>query len=299
MTSSDSPRVYHQPVMVQQVLDGLAVRPGGSYIDCTLGDGGHASAILDAAPGGRLLGMDADPEAVTACRHRMAPYGATATVVHANFAMLENVALTHGFVPAQGVLFDLGLSARQLEAESRGFSFQRAEQLDMRFDPSEGVTASELVNESTEQELADLIFQYGEEPRSRRIARAIVANRPIATAQQLADVVRRAAGYHHGRTHPATRTFQALRIAVNQELSNLRLALIQVPRVLEHGGRLVTIAYHSLEDRAIKTFLAESRQLPADGGLQPVTKRVIRPSDEETRLNRRSRSARLRVAELP
>ena len=295
----DTPNVYHEPVMVQEVLHSLAVRPGATYIDCTVGDGGHASAILGASPGGRVLGMDADPEAVAACRLRMASYGSAAVVVHANFASLERVAVAHGFVPAHGILFDLGLSSRQLEVEARGFSFQRAEALDMRFDPTEGVTASELVNKTSEQELADLIYRLGEEPRSRRIARAIVANRPISTAQQLAEVVRRASGYSRGRTHPATRTFQALRMAVNQELANLETALGRVPGMLDHGGRLVTLAYHSLEDRVIKRFLAEVQQQPLDGGLRPITRRVIRPSQEELRRNRRSRNARLRVAECP
>jgi 16S rRNA (cytosine1402-N4)-methyltransferase len=292
--------VYHQPVMLQQVLDGLAVRPGGRYIDCTLGDAGHAAAILDAAePGGRLLGLDADPEAVAACQDRLGPYGTAAVVIQANFASLESTAQAHGFVPAHGVLFDLGLSSRQLDAEDRGFSFQRAGPLDMRFDPSEEITASELVNRSSERDLADLIYRLGEEPRSRRIAKAIVDRRPITDAQQLAEIVRRASGYRRGRTHPATRTFQALRLAVNRELDNLASALAQVGRVLDHGGRLVTIAYHSLEDRLIKGFLAEAKLLPEDEGVRAVIKRVVRPSQEEVLRNRRSRSARIRVAERP
>ena len=295
----EPPKVYHKPVMTQEVLEGLAVRSGGTYIDCTVGDAGHARCILSASPGGRLLGMDADPEAVDACRHRMASYAPESIVVQANFANLEQVAIAHGFVPAQGVLFDLGLSARQLEAETRGFSFRSADPLDMRFDPSDGVTASELVNKASEQELSDLIFRLGEEPRARRIARAIVANRPITAAEQLAEVVRRASGYRRGRIHPATRAFQALRMAVNQELANLEAALGQVPRVLDHGGRLVTIAYHSLEDRMIKQFLADRRKLEGPEGMQPITKRVVRPSKEEMLRNRRSRSARLRVAERP
>ena len=289
---------YHQPVMVAEAVDGLTVRPGGRYIDCTLGEGGHATAILDAAmPGGRLLGIDADPEAVAFCRQRLAAYGSAAMLVHANFDALEAVATAHGFVPAQGVLLDLGLSSRQLEGEQRGFSFQRAEPLDMRFDPAQDLTAAELVNETNERELAGLIFELGEEPRSRRIARAIVASRPIATAQQLAEVVRRASGYRNSRVHPATRTFQALRMTVNRELANLESVLSQVYRVLDLGGRLVTIAYHSLEDRMIKVFLAPAHELEADQRLRPLMKRVIRPSQEEVRRNRRSRSARMRVAE--
>ena len=296
----NTPGAFHQPVMVQEVLDGLAVRPGGAYIDCTLGDAGHATAILEAStPGGRLLGMDADPEAVAFCRHRLAPYGSAAVVLHANFDTLEAAAHARGLVPADGVLFDLGLSSRQLEAEERGFSFQRPGPLDMRFNPSEDGTAAELVNDSGERELADLLFRLGQEPRSRRIARAIVADRPITTAQQLADIVRKASGYRRGRTHPATRTFQALRMAVNSELERLASALGGAARVLGPGGRLVTIAYHSLEDRLIKTFLNEAKRLPSSERPQPTTKRVIRPTPEEVRGNRRSRSARLRVAERP
>ena len=285
-------QAYHESVMPKEVLDGLAVRTGRSYIDCTLGDGGHSIGIMEAAaPGGRLLGMDADPSAVAFSRQRLAPYGSAAVVVHANFAALESVAVSYGFQPAHGLLFDLGLSSRQLAVDARGFSFQRDATPDMRFDPSSGMTAAELLNRSTERELADLIFQLGEEPRSRRIARAIVANRPISSTHQLADVVRRSSGYRRSRVHPATRTFQALRMHVNQELPNLQSALAQSERVLDHGGRLVTIAYHSLEDRLIKTFLAKAR------GLRPVTKRVVRPSPEEVHRNPRSRSARMRVAE--
>lgn len=287
------PSAYHQPILVEQVLWGLAVRPGGRYIDCTLGDGGHASAILEtAAPGGRLLGMDVDPEAIAVSRARLAPHGNAATVVRASFAHLESVARARGFVPAQGVLFDLGLSSRQLDLEQRGFSFQRPEPLDMRFDPAQVLTAADLVNRSGAEELAETLFRFGEEPRSRRIARAIVAHRPITTAQQLAEVVSQASGYRRGRTHPATRTFQALRIAVNRELENLELGLLQAAEVLDAGSRLVTIAYHSLEDRTIKEFIRNGRS-----PFRPVTKRVVRPSEQEVRQNRRSRSARLRVAE--
>jgi len=294
------PSAYHQPVMVRETLDGLLVRPGRRFIDCTLGDGGHAAAVLDAsAPGGRLLGMDLDPEAVAFCRQRLAPYGSAAVIVQANFAELESVAAAHGFVPAQGVLLDLGVSSRELEAEGRGFSFQRAEAADMRFDPSRGLTAAALIDQSSEQELADLIYRLGQEPRSRRIARAIVASRPIATTQELAEVVRRASGYRGGRIHPATRTLMALRMAVNTETENLESVLGQVARVLEYGGRLVTIAYHTVEDKVIKTFLAKARQLSSDQMLQPVNRRVIRPSLEEIHRNRRSRSARMRVAERP
>jgi len=282
--------IYHEPVMTAQVVAGLAARPGGAYLDCTLGDAGHACAILDAsAPDGRLLGLDADPEAIGPASARLRPYGERSCVVNGNFGSLDAHARARGFVPADGALFDLGVSSRQLDAEDRGFSFRRDAPLDMRFTP-EGESAGDLVNALPEGELADLIYAYGEEPRSRRIARAIVAERPITGALQLAEVAARASGYRRGRTHPATRTFQALRIAANDEIGNLRRGLAHAASVLASGGRLVTIAYHSLEDREIKRFIG-------GGGVRPVNKRVIRPDKDETARNRRSRSARMRVAE--
>ena len=282
--------IQHEPVMTAQVIAGLNVRDGGAYVDCTLGDGGHAAAILDAsAPGGRVLGLDADPEAIEFSARRLLSYGERVVLSNANFNSLEQQTQLHNFVPADGLLFDLGLSSRQLDSEDRGFSFRRSGPLDMRFSP-EGPTAGDLVNSLPEQDLADLIYELGEEPRSRRIARAIVDARPVHDAAELAQIVARASGYRRGRTHPATRTFQALRMAANDELGSLRSALGQSARVLAAGGRLVTIAYHSLEDREIKRFLA-------GGGLCPVNKRVIKPDPAETARNRRSRSARMRVAE--
>ena len=288
---------YHQPVLVGQVLTGLAVRPGGRYVDCTLGDGGHAVAILDAsAPNGRLLGLDMDPEAMAVSRERLKGYGQAATILHSSYANLGPAARSNGFVPADGILFDLGISSRQVDLESRGFSFQSQDPLDMRFDPDSDLTAADLVNHSNEQELADVIYRFGEEPRSRRIAKAIVANRPIQTAGELAEIVRRSSGYPRGRTHPATRVFQALRMAVNDELGNLAQGLEQAAEVLAQGGRLVTIAYHSLEDRFIKQSITGKNDSLA-GKFKPITKKVVRPSEEEVRQNRRSRSAKLRVAE--
>ena len=282
--------IYHEPVMTAEVVAWLAVRPGGAYVDCTLGDAGHATAILEAsAPDGRVLGLDADPDAVPPAKERLRRFGARAVVVNANFGTVASQARTYGFVPADGVLFDLGLSSRQLDVEERGFSFRRSAPLDMRFTP-EGPSAAELVNGLPEQELADLIYTLGEEPRSRRIARAIVAARPLTDAAELAEVVTRASGYRRGRTHPATRTFQALRMATNDELGNLRRGLGQAASVLDAGGRLVTIAYHSLEDREVKRFVGS-------GAVRSLTKRVIKPDSEEVARNRRSRSARMRVAE--
>jgi 16S rRNA (cytosine1402-N4)-methyltransferase len=296
---SDSSGIYHWPVMVSEVLENLGVHPGGTYIDCTVGDGGHATAILEAAqagpetpgPHGRLIGLDADPEAVHATTERLQRYGSSAVIVNANFDSLEQTASAHGFVPADGVLFDLGLSSRQLDSEERGFSFRRPGALDMRFDAVGELTADEIVNEWAEELLADLIYQYGEERRSRRIARGIVAARPIHDAQDLARVVQRGSGYPRGRRHPATRTFQALRMAVNHEIESLQAGLDQASRVLDEGGRIVTISYHSLEDREIKRFLGASDELT------PVRKKVVKPSKEEVARNRRSRSAKLRVAQ--
>ena len=288
MTGADD--IRHEPVMTAQVVAGLNVRDGGAYVDCTLGDGGHAEAILDAsAPTGRVLGLDADPEAVAFSSRRLRRYGERVVVSNANFRAVAGQARAHGFLPADGLLFDLGLSSRQLDAEDRGFSFRRPGPLDMRFTP-EGDTAGDLVNGLPEQELADLIYELGEEPRSRRIARAIVAARPVEDAAELAEIVARASGYRRGRTHPATRTFQALRMAANDELGALRAALDGAAETLAPGGRLVTIAYHSLEDREIKRFIAGGR-------VCAVHKRVVKPDAAETARNRRSRSARMRVAE--
>ena len=287
---TDNSHIYHDPVMTAEVITGLAVHPGGAYVDCTLGDAGHTVAILEASsPDGRVLGLDADPEAGPPATERLRRFGDRAVLVNANFGTVASQARTHGFIPADGVLFDLGLSSRQLDSEERGFSFRRSAPLDMRFTP-EGPSAEDLVNGLPEQELANLIYQLGEEPRSRRIARAIVAARPLTDAVELAEIVARASGYRRGRTHPATRTFQALRMATNDEIGNLRLALSQAASVLNIGGRLVTIAYHSLEDREVKRFVNS-------GMVRSITKQVIRPGAEEIARNRRSRSARMRVAE--
>ena len=290
---------YHWPVMVSEVLESLGVHPGGTYIDCTLGDGGHSIAVLEAVnadgarpgPQGRVLGFDADPEAVVATTERLLPYGDVAVIVHSNFDQLEHVAKTRGFVPADGVLFDLGLSSRQLDAEDRGFSFRRSGALDMRFSASGEPTADQIINEWPEEELANLIYELGEERRSRRIARAIVEARPIHDTRQFAEIVARSSGYRNGRTPPATRTFQAIRMKVNHEIESLKLGLDQAAKVLGAGGRLVTIAYHSLEDREIKRFVSGADEM------RPVRRKVIKPTKAEVECNPRSRSAKLRVVE--
>ncbi len=298
----------HIPVLYQEVLAGLQVKPGGQYIDATLGAGGHAAGILSAsAPDGRLLGIDADPAALAVARERLAEFGQRATLVRGNFAALTEIATRHGFQPVDGILFDLGLSSLQLEAAGRGFSFQREGPLDMRFDPTLETTAAHLVNRLPEAELADILFRYGEERQGRRIARAIVRARPIRTTTQLAEVVKRATGRRR-KIHPATKTFQALRMAVNDELPALETALSQALDLLAPDGRLLVIAFHSLEDRLVKIFFRrESRdcicppELPIcmcqhRARLEILTKKPIRPSASEVRANPRSRSARLRIA---
>ena len=296
--------------MVAEVLRYLSVQPGGRFVDCTVGGGGHSLAILEAAaPGGLLLGIDADAEALEIARARLQPHTDSALLSQANFRDLAAVCRKANFIPVHGVLFDLGVSSYQLSAEGRGFSFQVEAPLDMRFGESQSVTADEIVNTYSERDLADLIWRYGEEPASRRIARAIVRARPLATTSELAAVISRAAAGARRRIHPATRTFQAIRIAVNDELNALTSALGQAVDVLGRGGRLVAIAFHSLEDRIVKQFMRrESRdcicppEAPActcghRARLRLVTKGAARPSQEEVSVNRRSRSARLRAAE--
>lgn len=300
----------HTPVMVDEVLRGLSVESGGRYVDCTVGEGGHALAILAAGgPAIRLLGLDLDPEALEVARHRLEAYGDRVTLVEGNFAELELTAVEHGASPADGVLFDLGLSALQVETAQRGFSFRRDARLDMRFGPWQTVTAHQLVNHYSEARLAEIIFHYGEEPRARRIARAIVNCRPVETTTHLANVVLRAVGGESRRVHPATRTFQAIRIAVNGELENIAAGVEQAIRILRTGGRVVVISYHSLEDRVVKTIFRRSAAAcicpPGTPvcvcGHQPtvrlINKRIIRPSSEEVASNPRSRSAVMRVAE--
>lgn len=310
MTPSTAQAV-HVPVMTREVLAALAVRPGGRYVDCTVGGGGHAEAIMEAAsPGGALLGIDLDPEALAAARERLACFGDAVHLVEGNFRQVGEICRDLNFVPVHSVLFDLGMSSLQVEEARRGFSFQREAPLDMRFSPRQSLTAAEIVNEYPEEELADILWRYGEEPQSRRIARAIVEERPLSTTTQLAKAIEQAVGRRAGtKSHPATRTFQALRIAVNQELDNLATALPQAHGLLGFGGRLVVISYHSLEDRLVKTYLQrESRDCLCPprtpictcghrSTLCSVTRGAVRPAQEEVIINPRSRSAHLRAAE--
>lgn len=300
----------HVPVLVKEVVEGLAVQTGGRYVDCTLGGGGHAAAILEhSSPGGQLLGLDADPEAVSISRTRLKAYEDSALIVNENFVRLRDVCDEYGFKPVHGILFDLGLSSFQLASDARGFSFQRESALDMRFSPEQETTADDIVNTVPEDGLAELLRTYGEEPRSRRIARRIVEERPIRTTLQLVRTVELAVGGRRGRIHPATKTFQALRIAVNEELWNLATGLQQALGLLGSEGRLAVISYHSLEDRIVKQFMQrESRDCICPPGLpkcvcghtaslRVVNRRVITPSADEVLLNPRSRSAKLRIAE--
>jgi 16S rRNA (cytosine1402-N4)-methyltransferase len=296
-------------VLYHEVLEAMQPRSGCRYVDATLGTGGHAAGILDAsAPDGKLLGLDADPEAITYAREVLRVYGDRVVLQAANFRQIDAVAPGLGFEEVDGILMDLGLSSRQLGQSSRGFSFSQDGPLDMRFDPGRGRSAADLVNHLPEAELADLFWRFGEERHSRRIARAIVAARPLTTTGQLADVVSRTVGRRE-KIHPATRIFQALRIAVNHELEALSEALPQARDLLRPGGRIAVIAFHSLEDRLVKHFFLEEARdclCPPEAvvcvcqhkaTLRVLTRRPIRPTDEERAANPPSRSARLRVAE--
>lgn len=299
----------HLPVLYREVLAGLKPAPGGKYIDGTLGAGGHAAGILTlSSPDGRLLGMDRDPGALETARATLAQFGDRVTMVSASYARMADAA--RGFAPVEGILLDLGLSSLQLDDPARGFAFQSEGPLDMRFDPESKLTAAEIVNEWPLDDLADILYQYGEERRSRKIAQVIGAARPVRTTTQLAEVVTLAVGGRRdaARIHPATRTFQALRIAVNGELDALKEVLPVAVSLLSPGGRLAVISFHSLEDRIVKNYFrlqARGPQnepaLPAPAHFVPVLKEITRKpvvaSAEEIARNPRARSAKLRIAE--
>ena len=301
---------FHLPVLLEETVHHLAVRPGGVYLDCTVGDGGHASAILKvAAPEGWLLGIDLDPRALDRARLRLREYEGSCTLIEGNYARAADLTRGLGYRELDGVLLDLGLSSFQLESRGRGFSLRRDDPLDMRYDPNSDFNATRIVNEYPPEELVRVIASQGQEPRARAIARAITQLRPLETTVQLADLVARTYGGRRGRIHPATRTFQALRIEVNSELDNLQAGLGQAIQLLKPGGRLVVISYHSLEDRIVKSTLArESRGCICPPGvpvcicghtptLKIISRKVVKPSREEVLANPRSRSARMRVAE--
>jgi 16S rRNA (cytosine1402-N4)-methyltransferase len=303
----------HRPVLLRETIELLAAKRGGLFVDCTVGLGGHSEAILQASSDAQVLGIDRDEEALELARQRLALYGSRFSAVHADFRELTRVLATAKVRQVRGVLADLGVSSLQLDSPGRGFSFRHEAPLDMRMDMSKGETAAELLGRLSEVEIANLIFEYGEEPRSRRIARAIVwvreRGRPVATTTDLADVIERAVGKgNKRRIHPATRTFQALRIAVNTELENLDRFLFDAVDHLEQAGRLAIISFHSLEDRIIKRTLQKLSgkcqcppRLPkcicgATRLVEILTRRAMVPSATEIDENPRSRSAKLRGA---
>ena len=292
----------HIPVMAKEVLFWLASEGKRAYLDCTVGYSGHAEKLLEASGSdGRLIGLDRDVAAIAASRERLARFGDRVLLIHGHFVNLKQHLAANGIDQVDGVLFDLGVSSTQLEEPARGFSFQGEGPLDMRMDQSKGGTAADLINRWPEAQLADTIFQFGEERFSRRIARAIVHAReryPLSTTKELVSVIEGAvpANYRHGRIHCATRTFQAFRIAVNQELDCLEPALCDAVDVLSPGGRLCVISFHSLEDRIAKhTFRALSGK--DNPSLTVLTKRPQVPTREESERNPRSRSAKLRAAQ--
>lgn len=305
----------HIPVLFAEVLAALAPRPGGVYLDGTLGGGGHAAGVLAAAqPGGTLIGIDADPAALAAAREHLVADGippASFILHHGRFGDMQSIAHSYGIREVDGILLDLGVSSYQLDTPARGFSFTADGPLDMRLDPTGGPSAADLVNDLAEETLADLIYRYGEERLSRRVARQIVerrAKQPFTTTVDLATVVARAVGRgKHERIHPATRTFQALRIAVNAELDQLERALPQAVDLLRGGGRLAVISFHSLEDRIVKRFMqarARGCVCPPDlpqcvCGHEPEAVLVLAksqaPRKDELERNPRSHSARLRA----
>lgn len=305
----------HIPVLLDAVLDGLNVqaRPGGWFVDGTLGAGGHAQAVLESAPESRLLGLDRDPAALAIARARLAPFGARAAVHHASYEAMARLvpAWLAADVPGvDGILLDLGVSSMQIDTAQRGFAFMQDGPLDMRFDPiSGGLTAADIVNTWDASDIADILYRYGEERHSRPLARAIVAARPLESTRQLAEVIAAVQRGPRQKIHPATRTFQALRIAVNDELGALERTLPAAIGLLRPGGRLAVISFHSLEDRIVKqTFKNEAtgcicppRQPVCTcnhvARVAPVTRKPVTADADEIALNPRSRSAKLRIVE--
>ena len=292
----------HRPVMLEEVLAWLKPRSGGIYLDGTIGAGGHSQAILEASgPDGRIIGLDRDAAAVASARENLAPFGDRALIMQADYKDAAEVLRDPAPRGIDGALLDLGVSSMQLDQAARGFSFMAEGPLDMRMDQRDSLTAADLVNRLPEQELTRMLFEFGEERYARRIARAIIRRRerdPILTTLALVDVLRGTVppAYLHGRLHFATRTFQALRIAVNRELDGLDASLRHAAWLLRPGGRLVVLSFHSLEDRIVKhTF----RALAAgeDAGFAVLTKRPLTPSEQECAGNPRSRSAKMRVLE--
>jgi 16S rRNA (cytosine1402-N4)-methyltransferase len=300
----------HTPVLYQNVLSTLIRGSGGRYIDGTIGAGGHAVGILEAsAPDGELLGIDRDPTALALVRARLKAFGDRVILEHDSYTSMTRITADLGWTSVNGILLDLGLSSMQVDQAERGFSFMRDGPLDMRFDPTQGPDAAELINNLSEEDLREILWRFGEEPSARRIAEAIVAARPIHSTGELASVIASVAGQARKSIHPATRSFQAIRIAVNDELDQLEQGLEQAVGLLAPQGRIAVIAFHSLEDRLVKTYFRRESQdcvcppevLVCSCGhkarLKLITRRPIKAEAAESERNPRSRSARLRVAE--
>lgn len=301
----------HEPVLYQEMMDALRPQADGVYVDGTLGAGGHARGILQASdPSGRLFGFDLDPQALELSHKTLAPFGDRTTLIQASYTQMCEVLAEYDITQVNGIMLDLGVSSMQLDTPERGFSFREDAPLDMRFGPSLRQTAADLVNMLSQEDLADVIYEYGEERFSRRIARAIVLARPLHTTRELAQTVESAVPRSkRSRIHPATRTFQAIRIAVNRELDRVAEVLPIATSLLVPGGRLAVISFHSLEDRLIKRFFRQESQDCVCPTEQPVctcehvarlkrtTRKPITASDEEIKRNPRARSAKLRVAE--
>jgi 16S rRNA (cytosine1402-N4)-methyltransferase len=299
----------HQPVLYQEIIHALQPKSPGCYIDGTIGAGGHARGILEACvPDGCLLGFDLDPQALALARETLAPYGKRLILVQASYLSILETMQHLGWDTVDGIVLDLGVSSMQLDTPERGFSFQSDAPLDMRFNRDAGLTAAQLINTTPEGDLADLLFEYGEEPHAKRIARMIVQARPVMTTMQLAKIVRKVYP-GHSRIHPATRTFQAIRIWVNDELTVLEQALPGAMQALRPGGRLAVISFHSLEDRIVKNFFRQESknrinppfekiyEVERGATLKVITRRPIAPGSDEIQSNPRARSAKLRVAE--
>jgi 16S rRNA (cytosine1402-N4)-methyltransferase len=285
----------HTPVMLGEVLEWLRVKPDGTYIDATLGAGGHSEAIAQRLTSGRLISLDRDARALAMAGERLKIFGARVTVVQAPFSRIAEVAQELAIPPVDGVVADLGVSSMQLDQAARGFSFREAGPLDMRMNAEDELTADEIVNRWPERELADLLYREADEHDSRRIARAIMRARPLRDTAHLATTVAGARKqWGRQRLHPATKTFLALRIAVNREMEELGQFLFRTPATMNSSGRWVVLSYHSREDRLVKQAFQQGERA---GTLRVLTKHVIQPSEEETAGNPRSRSAKLRCAE--
>lgn len=300
----------HIPVLTKEVVAALNLKAGGTYIDCTLGEGGHTHQILKSTDLPiKILGFEIDSRAIKSATETLQSYRNQVTIVNASYTDLVRESIKLGVANAEGVVFDLGLSSLQLGSTDRGFSFRSDSPLDMRFDQTQELDAWQVVNRSTEEDLTTILKDLGEEPYSKRISRSIIKSRPINTTGQLSKVIVQAAGRRVGKIHPATRSFQAIRMKVNDELNNIRKGLDQATSMLSSEGRLVVISYHSIEDRIVKKYISEaSKNCICDpriiecvcehkAYLKSINKKIVKPKDNEIEINPRSRSAKLRVAQ--